>query len=79
MYFFFSTKQIIFRVGGQNIKIILEFFFSSTFRKITVGEFVNQLIQKNLALVTNSLIYLPSLLISSRLGAIYQLSDQMDL
>ena len=23
----FSTKQIIFRAGGQNIKIILEFFF----------------------------------------------------
>ena len=28
------------------MKIILEFFFFSTLRKITVGEFVNQLIKK---------------------------------
>ena len=42
-YIIFSTKQIIFRVGGY--KKNLEFFFS-TFRKITVGGFVNQLIKK---------------------------------
>ena len=45
---FFSTKQIIFRVGRLNIKIILEikFYFFYTLRKITVGGFVNQLIKK---------------------------------
>ena len=47
-YIIFSTKQIIFRVGGE--KKILEFFFSSSFWKITVGGFVNQLI-KNSGLV----------------------------
>ena len=41
---FFSTKQIILRVGGQNIKIILEikFYFFPTLRK----GFVNQLIKE---------------------------------
>ena len=39
-------KQIIFRVSGKNIKIILKiFFFFSTLRKVTVGGFVNQLIK----------------------------------
>ena len=41
-------KQIISRVGGLNKKIIFEnkILFFSTFRKITVGGFVNQLIKK---------------------------------
>ena len=43
----FSTKQIIFTVGGKNIKIILEikFYFISTLPKITKGGFVNQLLK----------------------------------
>ena len=47
-FFFFSTKQIILRVGGQNIKINLKikFLFFPSVRKITVGGFVNQLIKK---------------------------------
>ena len=47
-YFFFSTKQLILRVGGQNKIFFLEikFYFFPTFRKITVGGFVNQLIKK---------------------------------
>ena len=46
---FFSTLQIIFGVGRLNIKIILEikFYFNSTFRKITVGGFVNQPIKNS--------------------------------
>ena len=38
----------MFRVGGYNKKIFLEikFYFFPTFRKITVGGFVNQLIKK---------------------------------
>ena len=42
--YYFSTKQIIFRVAGLNKKIILDLF--STFRIITVGGFVNQLVKR---------------------------------
>ena len=45
-YIIFSTKQIIFRVGQLNKRNCLEINFFSTFRKITVGGFVNQLIKK---------------------------------
>ena len=43
---FFSTKQIIFRVGRLNFFEKLNFIFFPTFGKITVGGLVNQLIKK---------------------------------
>ena len=45
-------KQIKFRVGGIFFFFFLEItYFFPTFRKITEGGFVNQLIKKILALV----------------------------
>ena len=43
-YIIYSTKQIIFRVGGYINKY---FRFFSTFQKITIGGFVNQLIKNS--------------------------------
>ena len=42
---YFSMKQIIFRVADKTKKVILEEEKNSTFRKITVVGFVNQLIK----------------------------------
>ena len=49
--FVFSTRQIIFIESADEIKkLFLDINFFSTFWKITVGGFVNQLIKKTLAL-----------------------------
>ena len=64
---FFSTKQIIFRVGGLNIKIILEIkFFFFTFTENYSRRFVNQLIKKNSGLI------LPLFRIASKVKAFWQ-------